>query len=165
MIAMMIVKGEREMKLGQLMGVLILLLMAVGSAYAGVSCGPQTTMGRWVPDIFSTPMSPRKAVFGRACEAHDACYGVAGIDKDFCDADFARHLKMECNFAFRDWQDEPARMACFGAASVYVAAVREFGDPYFEGSQAGAYARSWIAQQMAAKAAQQPITRGEAHGR
>jgi hypothetical protein len=134
-------------------------------AQAGVACGPQTTMGRWVPDRFSTPMSPRKAVFGRACEAHDACYGIAGIDKDFCDADFARHLKMECNFAFRDWQDEPARMACFGAASVYVAAVREFGDPYFEGSQAGAYARSWIAQQMAAKAAQQPITRGEAHGR
>ncbi len=135
------------------------------AAQAGVACGPQTTMGRWVPDSFSTPMSPRKAVFGRACEVHDACYGIAGIDKDFCDADFARHLKMECNFAFRDWQDEPARMACFGAASVYVAAVREFGDPYFEGSQAGAYARSWIAQQMAAKAAQQPITRGEAHGR
>jgi hypothetical protein len=145
---------------------LLLIFMGITQlAQAGVACGPQTTMGRWVPDIFSTPMSPRKAVFGRACEAHDACYGVAGIDKDFCDADFARHLKMECNFAFRDWQDEPARMACFGAASVYVAAVREFGDPYFEGSQAGAYARSWIAQQMAAKAAQQPITRGEAHGR
>ncbi len=146
----------------------LLLLTFMGLtqlAQAGVACGPQTTMGRWVPDIFSTPMSPRKAVFGRACEAHDVCYGVAGIDKDFCDADFARHLKMECNFAFRDWQDEPARMACFGAASVYVAAVREFGDPYFEGSQAGAYARSWIAQQMAAKAAQQPVTRGEAHGR
>lgn len=146
----------------------LLLLTFMGLtqlAQAGVACGPQTTMGRWVPDVFSTPMSPRKAVFGRACEAHDACYGVAGIDKDFCDADFARHLKMECNFAFRDWQDEPARMACFGAASVYVAAVREFGDPYFEGSQAGAYARSWIAQQMAAKAAQQPVTRGEAHGR
>lgn len=146
----------------------LLLLTFMGLtqlAQAGVACGPQTTMGRWVPDIFSTPMSPRKAVFGRACEAHDACYGVAGIDKDFCDADFARHLKMECNFAFRDWQDEPTRMACFGAASVYVAAVREFGDPYFEGSQAGAYARSWIAQQMAAKAAQQPVTRGEAHGR
>jgi len=146
----------------------LLLLTFMGLtqlAQAGVACGPQTTMGRWVPDIFSTPMSPRKAVFGRACEAHDVCYGVAGIDKDFCDADFARHLKMECNFALRDWQDEPARMACFGAASVYVAAVREFGDPYFEGSQAGAYARSWIAQQMAPKAAQQPVTRGEAHGR
>jgi len=146
----------------------LLLLIFMGLtqlAQAGVACGPQTTMGRWVPDIFSTPMSPRKAVFGRACETHDACYGIAGIDKDFCDADFARHLKIECNFAFRDWQDEPARMACFGAASVYVAAVREFGDPYFEGSQAGAYARSWIAQQMAAKAAQQPVTRGEAHGR
>jgi hypothetical protein len=153
------------MKVVFLIGLVWVFSALSQAAQAGVACGPQTTMGRWVPDSFSTPMSPRKAVFGRACEVHDACYGIAGIDKDFCDADFARHLKMECNFAFRDWQDEPARMACFGAASVYVAAVREFGDSYFEGSQAGAYARSWIAQQMAAKAAQQPITRGEAHGR
>lgn len=153
------------MKKRSLLWVLGMLMSLVTVAEAGVACGPQTTMGRWIPDIFSTPMSPRSAVFGRACEAHDACYGLAGIDKDFCDADFARHLRMECNFAFRDWQDEPARIACFGAASVYVAAVREFGDPYFEGSQAGAYARSWIQHQMAAKAAQQPVTRGEVHGR
>ncbi len=153
------------MKKMQLGLVVFLLFTWVNLVEAGVACGPQTTMGRWVPDIFSTPMSPRKAVFGRACEAHDVCYGIAGIDKDFCDANFARHLRIECNVAFRDWQDEPARMACFGAASVYVAVVREFGDPYFEGSQAGAYARSWIAHQMAVKAAQQPVTRGEAHGR
>jgi hypothetical protein len=153
----------KKMSLWLVLGALMSITNVV---QAGIACGPQTTMGRWVPDIFSTPMSPRKAVFGRACAAHDVCYGVAGVDKGFCDADFARHLRMECNFAFHDWQDEPARMACFGAASVYVAAVREFGGAYFDGAQAGAYARSWITQKMAEHAqASQPVTRGEVHGR
>lgn len=144
---------------------LVMGWLMMSSVHAGVACGPQTTMGRWVPDVFNTPMSPQTAYFARACEAHDACYGVAGIHKDFCDAEFARLLKLECNYAFQGWQDEPARMACFGAASVYVAAVREFGDPYFEGAQAGAYARAWIRQQMAVRATEASVTRGAAHGR
>lgn len=154
------------MKTTLLTGIFIALVSLTNMAQAGYACGPQTAMGRWVPDIFSTPMSPNEAVFGRACQAHDACYGVAGISKDFCDADFARHLRLECDYAFDDWQDQPARMACFGAASVYVAAVREFGDSYFDGAQAGAYARAWMQQQIAQHALNnQPVTRGEVHGR
>ncbi len=154
------------MKKIQLSALLITLIGLTNLAQAGVACGPQTTLGRWVPDIFSTPMSPNRALFGRACEAHDACYGVAGIDKDYCDADFARHLRLECDDAFNTWQDQPARMACFGAASVYVAAVHEFGDAYFDGSQAGARARFWMAQKMAEHAqATQPVTRGDVHAR
>ncbi len=153
------------MKKTILLSALFAAFSSVSVAQAGIACGPQTTMGRWVPDIFSTPLSPNEAVFGRACEAHDVCYGVAGINKEFCDAYFARHLRMECNMAFHNWQDEPARIACFGAASIYVASVREFGDAYFNGAQAGAYARAWMLQKMAEHAQNnQPITRGEAHG-
>jgi hypothetical protein len=150
----------------RLMMLVALLVMAQGQAAAGQFCGPQSAIGRWVPDHFVTPMSNRRAEFGRACEAHDACYGYLGVDKDVCDAQFAQHLRLECDWAFRGWQDEPSRMACFMAASVYVANVRQFGEPYFAGSQQGAMMRLWMHRQIQQAAnVPLPVTRGDVHAR
>jgi hypothetical protein len=141
-----------------------LWLAVLTNSYAGTSCGPQTAMGRWVPENFYTPMSSRAAYFGDACATHDQCYATLGIDKTFCDAAFARQLRMACKVAFNGFIDDASRMACYGAASMYVASVRAFGDAYFDGAQQGAIAREWMSQQIAQQK-QQVIKQGNIDGR
>lgn len=137
-----------------------LCLFELTNGYAGTSCGPQTALGRLVPEVFYTPMNPRVAYFGDACAAHDQCYSTLGVERAFCDAAFAQQLRMACRVAFSGFIDEPSRMACYGASSMYVASVREFGDAYFEGAQQGAIARAWMRQQIAQQEQQQITKQG-----
>lgn len=156
------------MNTNQPLWALLLGMMVSLPASSGTNCGPQSVMGRWVPDVFATPASPGQAQFARACAAHDACYGWLGADKAFCDAEFGRHLRLECDWAFPGWIEQPSRMACYGAASVYVASVREFGGAYYFGAQQGAQMRWWLQRQQALAQqapSPQPLTRGEVHGR
>jgi hypothetical protein len=110
---------------------------------AGEFCGPQSAMGRWVPDLFSTPMNAQPAYFGRACAVHDACYQSRGADRAFCDAQFSQHLRYECDLAYPDVIDAPSKLACYAAASGFVASVRQFGNNYYERAQAQAPLFSW----------------------
>lgn len=114
----------------------ILLLGILSSVQAGEYCGPQSAMGRWVPDEFSTPMSSKRAYFGRACFAHDVCYQSKGVTRAFCDAELGRHLRNECDLAYPEIQNLPSKLACYASASGFTATVRQFGNAYFERSQA-----------------------------
>ncbi len=120
------------MKLGILSA---LFIFTASGVQAGQYCGPQSSMGRWVPDEFSTPMNSRPAYFGRACLVHDACYQSRGSDREFCDAEFSQHLRYECDLAYPELIDAPSKVACYAAASGFTAMVRQFGGNYFERSQ------------------------------
>ena len=113
----------------------LFLILGSCTVHSGEYCGSHSAMGHWVPDEFSTPMSYKSAYFGRACFAHDVCYQSRGADKSFCDAQFEQHLRYECDLAYTNAMDLPSKLACYGAAGGFTAAVRQFGDRYFERSQ------------------------------
>jgi len=82
------------------------------------------------------------AHFGNACRKHDECYCNPGQSRESCDDALFLHLIWECFVAYpmKKWWWPPtlaAFLVCEGAAWVYYAAVRGWGNEAYEKAQSG----------------------------
>eukprot|EP00484_Ammonia_sp_Unknown_P024470 CAMPEP_0197025110 /NCGR_PEP_ID=MMETSP1384-20130603/5541_1 /TAXON_ID=29189 /ORGANISM="Ammonia sp." /LENGTH=166 /DNA_ID=CAMNT_0042453601 /DNA_START=130 /DNA_END=630 /DNA_ORIENTATION=+ len=66
------------------------------------------------------------ARIAHCCDEHDACYGICGISRDFCDEEFNRCMNKGCG---KDQQ-------CLQSASMITMGASLFGcEPYLQGQR------------------------------
>jgi RHS repeat-associated protein len=102
----------------------------------GAGCGDAGT-DALVPDRFILG----KVSFGKACDAHDACYGAPGSDKLTCDDDFKKNLKTACGDKLKGIR-KAVKPLCDAQASLYGAAVRNLGGSAYDTAQAETQAKA-----------------------
>jgi Prokaryotic phospholipase A2 len=97
----------------------------VASAEQQLSEDPNDSCN-FVPDSFGA------AMFGPACQAHDACYGPdSNVDRLACDVTFLKSLTDACQV----YSTQPAlRLTCVTIASIYFIGVRLFGANSYQGT-------------------------------
>ena len=76
-----------------------------------------------MPDTWPAKGKGRKAKFTQACNVHDYCYGTCKADKDKCDKEFCRNLKLACKQTWPDKADRKRRAGCDDRADLYCAGV------------------------------------------
>ncbi len=88
-----------------------------------------------VPDTWPAKGKGRKAKFTQACNVHDYCYGTCKADKDKCDKEFCRNLKLACKQTWPDKADRKRRAGCDDRADLYCAGVILAGDSAYWNAQ------------------------------
>jgi Group XII secretory phospholipase A2 precursor (PLA2G12) len=91
-------------------------------------CGPRGVLSAIVPEC---PLN--LVCFTSACNAHDTCYRTCGASQEVCDDNFFIDLNAICTDRIGD--DDPRIQHCRLLASVYTAAVVNFGLGAYQGSQ------------------------------
>lgn len=90
-------------------------------------CGSAGIGGYLVPDDFDDYS------FTPACNNHDVCYGTCNANKDTCDSNFLRDMRMVCEQHFLDFS--PAKHDCDENAWIYYRAVQVIGGGAYSDAQ------------------------------
>lgn len=73
--------------------------------------------------------------FGEACRAHDDCYSLNGISKEYCDRQFLTLMQNTCDTTLTGKYRKIARKNCYNVASEYYYQVSSKGHEAFANAQ------------------------------
>ena len=116
---------------------LVVLLISLPDGHLAIECGsnevkvqkphvPPESNGCSKPEFIQVA---GEEDFTYCCDRHDACYGMCGSDKQYCDKDFGRCNKAMCKSVF------PRNNQCTSAADTYAMGTMMFGVEGWNGSQ------------------------------
>ncbi|QDS96621.1 hypothetical protein FF011L_54330 [Roseimaritima multifibrata] len=100
-------------------------------------CGPDGLTG---PLRNLIPQGVGNADWRPYCRAHDACYGIPGVDKASCDRNFYNQMKSSCGCSGKP-------ILCRITAHLMYVSTKRFGTKAFNKSQRLAYATNSFANQ------------------